>query len=229
MVKQAVKPKTETTERRKRILIVDDHPVVRHGVAQLLSGEPDLEVCGEASSLPETIKVFRETQPDLILLDLSLGDGSGIELIKDLKARDEDVCILVSSMHDEALFAERALRAGARGYINKHEDTERLLQAIRHVLGGRVYLSSRMADRLLHRMVGPGDPSERSSIESLSDRELEVFQMIGGGLTTRQIAERLYLSPKTIETYRENIKTKMNLANGSELTYHAVQWVLENS
>ena len=221
--------KAANGEKTKRVLIVDDHPVVRHGVAQLIEGEPDLEVCGQAASLPEAIKVFRESQPDLVLLDLSLGDGSGIELIKDLKARSEDVRILVSSMHDESLFAERVLRAGAKGYINKHEATENLLDAIRHVLEGRVYLSSKMADRLLHRMVGPGDPSERSSIESLSDRELEVFQMIGGGLTTRQIAEKLYLSPKTIETYRENIKTKLNLANGSELTYHAVQWVLENS
>lgn len=219
----------KTSRKTVRILIVDDHPVVRHGLAQLLSDQPDWEVCGEADNPTDAIKAFVELQPDLVVIDISLKNGNGIELIKELKALHPEARMLVSSMHDESLFAERALRAGAMGYINKQEASEKMIEAIQQVLGGRVYLSPRMADRMLHRMIRPGDDVENSPVDSLSDRELEVFELIGHGLTTRQIAAKLHLSPKTVETYRENIKTKLNLSNGTELTCHAVQWVLENS
>jgi DNA-binding NarL/FixJ family response regulator len=210
-----------------RILIVDDHPIVRRGLAQIINDQPDLEVCGQAESQAEALKLLVETEPELIIVDVSLKDGSGIELIKQIKSRLPDAKMLVSSMHDESLFAERALRAGAMGYIDKQEATERTVEAIRHVLGGRVYLSSRMADRMLHRIVAGEAEPDRSPIESLSDRELEVFELIGQGLMTRQIAKKLHLSHKTIETYRENIKQKLNLKSGAELTRHALQWVLE--
>ncbi|MGC1275104.1 MAG: response regulator transcription factor [Planctomycetaceae bacterium] len=214
---------------KKRVLIVDDHPVVRQGLALLIDQQPDLEVCAEADSVVEAFNRYTESQPDLVIIDLSLKDGSGIELIKEIKARNEHAKMLVSSMHDESLFAERVLRAGAKGYISKQEATGNIVEAARQVLDGRVYLSTQMSDQMLHRMVASGEDADRSPIDSLSDRELEVFEMIGQGLTTRQIATKLDLSPKTVETYRENIKAKLNLPNGTALTRHAVQWLLENT
>jgi DNA-binding NarL/FixJ family response regulator len=214
---------------KKRVMIVDDHPVVRQGLALLIDQQPDLEVCAEADSVAEAFAKFTEAGPDLVIIDLSLKDGSGIELIKEIKARNEHAKMLVSSMHDESLFAERVLRAGAKGYISKQEATGNIVDAARQVLEGRVYLSPRMSDQMLHRLVSSADDADRSPIDSLSDRELEVFEMIGQGLTTRQIASKLDLSPKTVETYRENIKAKLNLPNGTALTRHAVQWLLENT
>jgi len=214
---------------KKRVMIVDDHPVVRQGLALLIDQQPDLEVCAEADSVADAFARFTECSPDLVIIDLSLKDGSGIELIKEIKARNEHARMLVSSMHDESLFAERVLRAGAKGYISKQEATGNIVEAARQVLDGRVYLSPRMSDQMLHRLVAAGDEADRSPIDSLSDRELEVFEMIGQGLTTRQIASKLDLSPKTVETYRENIKAKLNLPNGTALTRHAVQWLLENT
>lgn len=214
---------------KKRVLIVDDHPVVRQGLALLIDQQPDLEVCAEADSVVEAFNRYTESQPDLVIIDLSLKDGSGIELIKEIKARNEHAKMLVSSMHDESLFAERVLRAGAKGYISKQEATGNIVEAARQVLDGRVYLSTQMSDQMLHRLVASGEDADRSPIDSLSDRELEVFEMIGQGLTTRQIATKLDLSPKTVETYRENIKAKLNLPNGTALTRHAVQWLLENT
>ncbi|MEM7810429.1 MAG: response regulator transcription factor [Planctomycetota bacterium] len=213
----------------RRIMIVDDHPVVREGLCQLITQQPDLEVCSEAESVAGAFRAYMNSTPDLVIIDLSLSDGSGIELIKEIKARNEHARMLVTSMHDETLFAERVLRAGAKGYVSKQEPTTNLLDAIRQVLEGRVYLSSTMSDQMLHRMVAGADISEQSPIDSLSDRELEVFEMIGQGLTTREIATKLDLSPKTVETYRENIKAKLNLANGTALTRHAVQWLLEST
>src|SRR5688500_977776 len=212
---------------RKRVMIVDDHPVVRQGLALLIDQQPDLEVCAEADSVADAFAKFTESGPDLVIIDLSLKDGSGIELIKEIKARNEHARMLVSSMHDESLFAERVLRAGAKGYISKQEATGNIVEAARQVLDGRVYLSPRMSDQMLHRLVSAGEEADRSPIDSLSDRELEVFEMIGQGLTTRQLASKLDLSPKTVETYRENIKAKLNLPNGTALTRHAVQWLLE--
>ena len=214
----------------RRVMIVDDHPVVRQGLRLLLEREPDLAVVAEAEGVTEAFTRFKEVRPDLVIIDLSLKDGSGIELIKEIHASDPDTHMLVSSMHDESLFAERVLRAGAKGFISKQEATASIVEAARQVLGGRVYLSPSMSDQMLHRLVSNDDDAvDKSPIESLSDRELEVFEMIGQGLTTRQIAAKLDLSPKTVETYRENIKSKLSLANGTALTRHAVQWLLENT
>lgn len=210
-----------------RILIVDDHPVVRHGLAQLLQQQSDLQIVGEASNAPEALKQIELVNPDLVIVDVSLAGGSGIELIKQIKARDPNIKMLVQSFHDESLYAERALHAGAMGYVNKQVATTKIIEAIRQVLRGEVYLSSPMANRMLRRVVGGQDELKRSSMDTLSDRELEVFDLIGKGMTTRDIAEKLHLSPKTIETHRENIKTKLKLRNSVELVRHAVQWAME--
>lgn len=219
--------KSDIPQRRARIVLVDDHPIVRHGLAQVISREPDMEVCGEASNAGEAIQLIAASLPDLVVVDLTLQDGDGIELIKDIKARHEPIKMLVSSMHDETLYAERALRAGAAGYINKAASREQVTGAIRQVLRGKIYLSDSVSNRLLQRVVDRGDDVTQSPVEKLSDRELAVFDMIGQGLSTRQIAERLHLSVKTIETYREHIKSKLNLAKSSELIRHAVRWQLE--
>jgi len=218
---------SESPSHPYRVLIVDDHPIVREGIAAVINRERDMEVCGQAGGLAEAMRLHREEKPDIVVADVSLADGNGLELVKELVAQNADVKVLVQSMHEESLYAERSLRAGARGYINKEEAPTQLITAIRQVLKGRVYLSTRMTDRLLNRSVR-GVEADRSPIESLSDRELEVFEQIGRGMTTRRIAQNLYLSPKTIETYRENIKTKLSLLNATELTQHAVQWVLDN-
>lgn len=221
--------KTTSAKEVARILIVDDHPVVRRGLAELVADEPDLEVCGEAADAPDALRMVDETNPDLIVVDISLKSGHGIDLIKRIKARNDTVKMLVSSMHDETLFAERALRAGAMGYINKEEASDRVIEAIRHVLRGQIYLSSRMTEGLLHGVVAGREAIDHSSLKRLSDRELEVFEMIGRGMTTRQIAETLRRSVKTVETYRENLKAKLGLKNSAELSRHAVQWALERT
>jgi DNA-binding NarL/FixJ family response regulator len=214
--------------RRAKILIVDDHPVVREGLAVRIAGQPDLEVCGEASEVAEALDRVETTAPDLVIVDLSLKGGHGIELIKQIRARYDRVKMLVASMHDEKVYAERALNAGAMGYINKQELPDRVLDAIRQVLLGKIYLSTPMTERVLRRLaVAPGQAGV-SPVTSLSDRELEVFELIGRGLKTAQIASRLHLSVKTIETHREKIKAKLNVETGTELGYLAVQWVLEN-
>lgn len=212
-----------------RILIVDDHPIVRRGLTQLIRRESDLTICGEAEGLSQALQSFRELQPDLIIADVSLQNGSGIELVKELIAQRPGIRILVCSMHRESLYAQRALRAGAKGYVNKDQATAELVTAIRRVLAGGVYLSERMTDCLIGQTIGNGEACDAvNPIESLSDRELEVFEQIGRGGTTKGIADRLYLSPKTIETYRENIKSKLKLRNGAELTRRAMEWVLES-
>lgn len=211
---------------RRRIVIVDDHPSVRRGIADLIAREADLEVCGEAGDTTEALRVVKAVSPHLVLIDLSLQGGHGIELIEQIKALGGEARMLVVSMHDEALFAERVLRAGAMGYINKQEPAEKLLEAMRQVLGGQIYLSHAMAARLLHSVVG-GQPLEQDPIQGLSNRELEVFEMIGEGMATKEIARRLDLSSKTIESHREKIKAKLNVSNSAELSRRAVQWVLE--
>ena len=207
-------------------MIVDDHPIVRRGLAELLAREPDIEVCGEASGVSEAFGEVERTNPDLVVIDMTLKEGHGIDLIEKIRAKNERVRMLVSSMHDEMLFAERVLRAGAMGYVTKQEPPETLLAAIHQVLRGEVYLSPRMTSRLLRQVAGGALPQE-DPIHTLSNRELQVFEMIGQGVTTIQIARRLELSPKTIETHREKIKQKLNLKNGSELNRRAVQWVLD--
>lgn len=208
---------------------MDDHALVRRGLAVMIGDEPDLEVCGEAADTVEALARVAALKPDLVIIDITLKTGHGLDLMKQIRARDERVRMLVLSMHDEKLFAERALRSGAMGYINKEEATSKVIEAIRQVLSGRVYVSAAMTERLLSRAACSGEPSVRLPSECLSDRELTVFQMIGQGLPTREIAARLHLSIKTVETYREHIKSKLDLKNSAELSRHAAQWVLENT
>jgi DNA-binding NarL/FixJ family response regulator len=210
-----------------KILIVDDHSLVREGLRALLSSQPDFEVCGEATGITEARRLIASTEPNVVIVDLSLPDGNGIELVKELKARGDEIKVLVLSMHDESLFAERALRAGARGYLGKHEASRTVIEAVRTVLAGKLYFSARLTEQMMHRAFGVSTGLERSPLELLSDREIEVFELIGQGLTVRQIAARLELSPKTVETHREHIKEKLAVKNTTELVRHAVQWVLE--
>ncbi len=210
-----------------RILIVDDHPLVRTGFAQLIGDCPDLEVCGEAGDMAEALKQIEATSPDLAIIDLSLAGGSGLDLIERIRSRDKQILMLVASMHDETLYAERVLAAGARGYINKQEAQDRIIQAIRQVLSGKVYLSQQMTDRLLSGMVDANN--DRRDIDSLSNRELQVFELIGQGVATSQMAEQLNLSVKTIETHQAHIKKKLGLGSAHELTQRAIRWVMEES
>jgi DNA-binding NarL/FixJ family response regulator len=219
--------KLPKVQKKHKVLIVDDHPIVRRGLAELIAFEPDMEVCGEAADMAEAVKQIDSVRPDVAIIDISLKSGYGLELIEYIKANHSGIKMLVSSMHDELLFAERSLRAGALGYIPKQEATETLLDAIRQVLRGEIYLTARMANRLMHNLVDK--PSQGDPIKTLSNREMEVFEMIGQGLTTQQIAGKLKLSAKTIETHREKIKGKLDLKNSAELNRRAVQWVLENS
>lgn len=209
-----------------RVLLVDDHEIVRAGMKDLIESEPDLEVCGQASGAPEALTILRETHPHVVVLDLSLAEGSGIELAKQIKAEEPTTKVIICSMHDDMLYAERALHAGAMGYVNKQEPAERILDAIRGVLEDRVVVSRRIAERILHR-AARRDRTSGSPIESLSDRELQVLELIGQGMATREIAETLHLSVKTIDTYRENLKTKLGLNSATELVRYAVAWTLD--
>jgi len=211
-----------------RIFVVDDHPVVREGLAAQIANEPGLTICGEASDVAEALASIATTQPDVVVVDISLKTGNGIDLVKRLKARDPGIRILVWSMHDEGLYSERALRAGALGYIKKDCAGRQVIEAIRSVLDGKLYLSPEVSAKLLARVVGR-DPTQNSSspVEALTDRELEAFSFLGNGLTTKQVAEKMHVSPKTVETYRARIKEKLNLKNATELMQHAVQWVVE--
>lgn len=211
----------------KRVLLVDDHELVRTGMTDLIESEPDLTVCGAASDAPEAIRLAEETSPHVAIVDLMLREGSGIELIRQLQALDSTIRVVVCSMHDDKLYAERALRAGAMGYVNKQEPAERILEAIRHVLDDRVFVEPSIADRILRRVARRDDDTPQSAIDSLSDRELEVLQLIGAGLTTRQIAEKLNLSVKTIDTYREHLKVKLDLDSATALVRYAVAWSLD--
>jgi DNA-binding NarL/FixJ family response regulator len=211
--------------KQRKILVVDDHPMIREGLAKLVDVEQDLMICGQAEDVPEALKAISETKPDIVVVDISLKQSSGIELMKSIKAQYPKVPVLVLSMHSEDLYAERALRAGAKGYIMKQKASEELLTAIRHVLDGQIYLSDKVSKRLIHKLARGKAEISDSPIDSLSDRELEVFRFIGQGYGTSQIANELYLSVKTIETYRTHIKEKLNLANSRELTQYAIQWV----
>jgi DNA-binding NarL/FixJ family response regulator len=218
---------SSATKRVAKIAIVDDHPLIVKGYRELIDTQSDLEFCGEAAGEPEALDLINKTNPDLVVVDLSLRDGTGLGLIKKIKARHQNTKVLVASMHDEFLFAERVLRTGAEGYISKQEAPDRFVDAIRKVLSGKIYLSSRMEERMLQVLAGKQGDMSLPLPSKLSNRELEVFEYIGQGLSTRQIAEQLHLSIKTIETHRESIKQKLNVQTSSELTCHAVQWVLE--
>jgi DNA-binding NarL/FixJ family response regulator len=211
--------------RPHRIAVVDDHPLVRLGIRRILADESDLELCGEADGAAAALSMVRSTCPDLVIVDLTLADGSGLGLVKQLTASDSSIKVLVSSMHDEAQFAERALRAGAMGYISKGTAIEHLVAAIRRVLAGSIYLSQAMTDRLLRSITQSEMERGQATLDRLSDRELEVFELLGRGMTTRDTAEHLHLSVKTVETYRENLKTKLNLEHSNELICRAAQWV----
>jgi DNA-binding NarL/FixJ family response regulator len=219
--------KTETRSSSTRILIVDDHPVVREGLAMQIATQPDLEVCGEAEDVPGALALLPSARPDLAIIDISLKKGNGIDLIRRIKDRYPTVRILVWSMYAENLYAERALRAGAEGYLHKGRATSQLLDAIRAVLAGKVYVSEELASGLLHRVVG-GQALERSPIDLLSNRELEAFELIGQGQATEKIATLMNVSPKTVETYRARINEKLGLSNVTELVQQATQWVLES-
>jgi DNA-binding NarL/FixJ family response regulator len=211
-----------------KILIVDDHPLVRSGLQRLIEREPNLVVCGEAGSVEEAIRSLDSVRPDLAIIDISLPDGNGFDLMRRIQSRSSDTLFLVSSMHDETLLAERALRAGAMGYINKAEAAENVVYAIRQILDGKIWLSARMQER--HDFNRPDEVSAdigKTPAECLSNRELEVFDLIGRGLGTSEIANMLHLSVKTIETHRANIKAKLNLGSGGELNRRAMQWSLE--
>jgi DNA-binding NarL/FixJ family response regulator len=218
---------SEVRTTKARVLLVDDHPIVRQGLGQLINEEPDLSIVGEAEDFQQALAAVDTANPDVAIVDISLKDRSGIELIKEFRAKRPDLPILVLSMHDESLHAERVLRAGAKGYIMKQEATEQVMNAIRRVLRGEVYLSERMSSRMVNRLVAGPQNVGGSPIERLSDREFEVFQMIGQGVGPSEIAERLGLSVKTVETHRERIKEKLNLASGSELIRYAMQYVMD--
>ncbi len=207
------------------IFLVDDHPITRQGVAMLINQQRDLCVCGEADSAPVAIELIQKLEPDLAIVDLTLKTSGGIELIKNARALRPQMPVLVMSMHDESLYAERALRAGAAGYIMKQEASDKILTAIRRVIAGELYLSDRMREKMLHRLVKSRKEEVVYSIDTLSDREMEVFQLIGNGYSTRQIAARLNLSVKTIDSYREHLKQKLRLDKGTDLVRHAILWV----
>jgi DNA-binding NarL/FixJ family response regulator len=207
-----------------RILVVDDHPIVRQGLVQMIEHEPDMEVCGQAEDAHTALQAVDKLKPDMAIVDISLKGASGIELMKSIKLSHPNFRVLALSMHDESLYAERALKAGARGYIMKHEAPERVIAAIRRILAGEIYVSENMTARMVHKLVD-GAEDGSTGIESLTDRELEVFRLIGLGHGTRQIAEELFLSVKTIESYRAHIKEKLALDNATELIQHAIQWV----
>jgi len=211
---------------KARVLLVDDHPIVRQGLAMLINAEPDLMVCGEASTGAEALQLVRTSEPDVAMIDIALDDRSGVELIREIRGMLPDLPMLALSMHDESLYAERVLRAGGRGYVMKQEATENMLTAIRRVLAGEIYLSARMSTRLLGQFASAPRGENVSPISRLTDRELEVFTMIGRGLSTREIAEKLFLSVKTVEAHREHIKEKLGLRSSVELVRHAVQFNL---
>ena len=217
--------RTKPEQPRSKVFLVDDHPLVREWLGLLIQRENDLEVCGEAEDAPEAVARIEQTRPDIVIADISLKHTHGLELVKDLQARLPALPVLVLSMHDESLYAERVLRAGARGYITKQEATKKILLAIRQVLAGQIYVSEQMATRMLHKLVLGRRPEASSPVERLTDRELEVFQLIGRGQGTRHIAEELHLGIKTVESYRARIKEKLKLADGTQLLQQAIQWV----
>jgi DNA-binding NarL/FixJ family response regulator len=231
MVGTTTNPLSETSAsaEKSRVYIVDDHAMFREGLRQLIEREPGLIVCGDASNSVEGMTGIRATQPDVVIVDISLSGASGLDLIKEIKAEFDDLPILVVSMHDESLYAERALRSGAMGYVMKHEPAKTVRAAIRKVLGGDLYLSEKMSAGMLNRLMRGESQRPKSPIETLSDRELEVFRMLGQGKSSRQIAEELSLTIATINSFRNRIKEKLQLKNSTELLLHAAHWVRDGN
>lgn len=210
---------------KKRVILVDDHPLLRQGLAQLINQQVDLSMCCEAAAAAEALGRIESSKPDLAVVDLSLEGSSGLELIKDLQALHPDLPVLVLSMHDETLYAERCLRAGARGYVMKQAGGQTVLQAIRRVLSGQVHLSEAMAGKVLESLTGPRPRGATSPIEQLTDREFEIFELLGEGKSSREIARELHLSPKTVDVHRSHIKQKLELKDVTSLIRYAVRWV----
>jgi len=214
----------EDSSRKTRIFIVDDHPIVREGLALMMNREPDLMVCGEAEEAGAALQAIPSARPDFLIVDISLNGPDGLDLLKSIRVRFPSLPVLILSMHDESIYAERALRAGANGYIMKQEATEKVLVAVRQILNQKVYVSDRIANRMLQQYISGSAAEKHSPIAELSDRELEVFRLIGEGHSTRMIAEELHLSVKTVESYQAHIKDKLSLKNGRELVQRAIQW-----
>ena len=208
---------------KSKVFIVDDHAIVRQGLAELINDQPDLMVIGDADNPPDALKRIAETSPDVVVLDITLNGGDGIELCRQLHERNANLPILILSMHDEALYAERVLRAGALGYVMKQEPQETVMAAIRHVRGGETWLSPKMSSKLLRSFSGSRGSADVAPLERLSDRELQIFKLIGQGQGVRAIAEALFLSPKTVETHKEHIKQKLNLASSNDLLRYAIE------
>src|SRR5690242_450687 len=222
---QAKKREVKTTDGKIRILLVDDHAVVRFGIAQLINRQPDMIVCGEEEDASKAMGAIDALKPTLVIADISLKDSSGLELMRNIKAQYSGLPVLVVSGHDESIYAEIAFRAGALGYLMKQEALEKIISAIRRVLSGNIYVSDALAAKMLQQQVRGKTDIQESPVKGLSDRELEVFQLIGQWKKTSEIAQELHLSVKTIEYYREQIKRKLNLKNSAELTQHATAWV----
>jgi len=216
---------TQRGRTRKRILVVDDHPILREGLLQSINREPDLMVCGEAEDAHQTLETIRKLKPDLVLVDIGLPGKSGFELVKDVRMAHPELLVLVLSMHDESLYAERVLRAGARGYIMKQERPGKLIEAIRTVLDGKAYVSERMASRILDVFSGRRPKGSRVPVERLTDREFEILELIGRGNSSREVAKALHLSVKTVDTHRTHLKGKLKLKSALQLTHYAVCWV----
>jgi DNA-binding NarL/FixJ family response regulator len=215
------------SDSKKKVVIVDDHPLFRERLAQLINHELDMEVAGEAESAKDAIQLIRNTSPDLAIVDITLNESSGLELIKSIRALSIGMPVLVLSMHEESLYAERALRAGATGYITKHQAAGEVILAIRRVLAGAIYLSEKMTSGFLKSLTATGVKSIARAFDRITDRELEVLDLIGRGHTTRQIADKLQLGVATVDTYRARIKEKMNFRNAAELQHFAIRWVRE--
>ena len=213
---------------KHRVFIVDDHPVMRQGVSQLISQEKDLMMCGDAGDITHALRDISASCPDIVMIDISLGQSNGIRLIEELALYYQDLLILAFSMHDEFIYAERCLRAGARGYIMKQESPEKVIFALRKVLSGEIYIDDSLGAKLLYKLVTNQSGKYISPIEKLSNRELEVFQLIGQGMKTRNIAERMNISVKTVESYMNHIKRKMNFNDSRDLFKHAVQWLMHS-
>jgi DNA-binding NarL/FixJ family response regulator len=220
----AIDPRRAPAETRGTVFIVDDHPIVRQGLALLINREADLMVTGDAEEADSALRLIETLKPRIVIVDISLPGPDGLDLLKNIRARFPDLPVLILSMLDEALYAERALRAGASGYIMKQEATEKVLVAIRRILDGQIYVSEKMGSKMLQRLAGDAPPEGQSPIAALTDRELEVFRLIGNGLGTRQIAEQLRISVKTVESYQAHIKEKLWLRNSRELIQRAAQW-----
>lgn len=214
---------------KTRIFIVDDHPLLRRGLAELINREPDMIFCGEAEDSPSAMKSIAQIKPDLVIVDISLKGYNGIELIKNIKAFDQKIQVLVLSMHDESVYAMRVLKAGAKAYVMKQEVVDKVMEAVRRIRAGKVFVSERVASRMLDQVVVGGDPAPDSPVDLLSDRELEIVNMIGSGLPTREIAAKLHISIKTVESHRARIKEKLNLQNAIQLVQFCVRWVEEGA